>query len=86
MESPQSQIEKAVAEKDKELRGVKVKRTQRMTILISIPVQTQEKHMANIYSTDLDEEAIVVYVKDHEDLYDKTNRHSIDKPRKKDCL
>ena len=32
-------------------------------------------HMINIYLTDSDEEAIVDFVKDHEELYDKTNEH-----------
>ena len=31
--------------------------------------------MTNIYLTDSDEEAIVDFVKDHEELYDKTNGH-----------
>ena len=38
--------------------------------------------MANIYLTDLHEEAIAGFVKDHEDLYDKTNEHFKDKARK----
>ena len=39
-------------------------------------------HMTNIYLTDSDEEAIVDLVKDHEELYDKTNEHFKDKARK----
>ena len=41
--------------------------------------------MTNIYFTDSDEEAIVDFVKDHKELYDKTNDHFKDKTRKK-CL
>ena len=36
-----------------------------------------------IYLTDYDEEAIVDFVKDHEELYYKTNEHFKDKERKK---
>ena len=32
-------------------------------------------HMTTIYLTDSDEEAIVDFVKDHEELYNKTNEH-----------
>ena len=35
--------------------------------------------MTNIYLTDSDEEAIVDFVKDHEQLYNKTNDHFKDK-------
>ena len=38
--------------------------------------------MTSIYLTDSDEEAIVDFVKDHEELYDKTNDHFKDKARK----
>ena len=38
--------------------------------------------MRNIYLTDLDEEAIVDFVKDHEELYDMTNEYFKDKMRK----
>ena len=41
--------------------------------------------MTNIYLTDLDKEAIVDFVKDHEELYDKTDEYFKDKARKK-CL
>ena len=41
--------------------------------------------MTNIYLTDSDDEAIVDFVKDHEELYDKTNEHFKDKARN-DCL
>ena len=41
--------------------------------------------MTNIYLTDSDEKAIVDFVKDHEELYDKTNVHFKHKARK-DCL
>ena len=41
--------------------------------------------MTNIYLTDLDEEAFVDFVKDHKELYDKTNEHFLDKSRK-ECL
>ena len=39
----------------------------------------QEGHMSNIYLTDSDEEAIVDFVKEHKELYDKTNEHFKDK-------
>ena len=42
-------------------------------------------HMMNIYLTDSDEEAIVDFVMDREELYDKTNKHFKDKARK-ECL
>ena len=42
-------------------------------------------NMSNIYLTDSDAEAIVDFVKDHKELYDKTNEHFKDKARK-DCL
>ena len=38
--------------------------------------------MTNIYLTDSDEDAIVDFVKDHEELYDKTSEHFKDKARK----
>ena len=41
--------------------------------------------MTNIYLTDLDEEAIADFVKDHKELYEKTNEHFKDKARK-GCL
>ena len=42
-------------------------------------------YMTNIYLTDSDEEAIVDSVKDHEEHYNKTNKHFKDKARK-ECL
>ena len=44
-----------------------------------------EEAMTNIYLTDSDEEAVVDFVKDHEELHHKTNEHFKDKSRK-DCL
>ena len=41
--------------------------------------------MRNTCLTDSDEEAIVDFVKDNEELYDKANKHFKDKV-KKDCL
>ena len=41
--------------------------------------------MTNIYLTDSDQEAIMDFVKDQEELYDKTNEHFMDKARK-GCL
>ena len=40
-------------------------------------------HMINIYLTDSDEEALVDFVKDQEELDDKTNEHFKDR---KECL
>ena len=52
-------------------------------------VQSQSRHkkgdMTNIYVTDSDEEAIVNFVKDHEELYDKTSEQFKDKAGK-ECL
>ena len=42
-------------------------------------------HMTNIYLTDSDEEAIVDFVKNHEELNNKTNEHFKDNARK-ECL
>ena len=39
-------------------------------------------HMSNIYLTDSDEDSIVHFVKDHEELYNKTSEHFKDKSRK----
>ena len=39
-------------------------------------------HMINIFLTHSDEEAIVDFVKDHEEFYDKTNKQFKDKARK----
>ena len=44
-----------------------------------------KRHMMNIYLTDSHEEAMVDFVKDHENLYDKTHEKFQDKARK-DCL
>ena len=41
--------------------------------------------MINIYLTDSNEEAIVDFVKDHKELYDKTNEHFKEKARQ-ECL
>ena len=40
-------------------------------------------HITNIYLMDSDEEAIVDFVKDHKNLYNKINEHFKDKARKK---
>ena len=47
--------------------------------------QSRYMHMPNICLTDLEEEAIVNFVKDHKELYDKTNEHFKDRTRKA-CL
>ena len=49
----------------------------------SIGRRYKKGHMTNIHFTD--KEAIVDFVKDHEELYDKINKHFKDKARKK-CL
>ena len=41
----------------------------------------KKEYMMNIYFTDSDEEGIVDFVKDHEELYNKTNGHLKDKAR-----
>ena len=38
-------------------------------------------HITNIYLMDLDKEANIDFVKDHKDLYGKTNEHFKDKAR-----
>ena len=52
---------------------------------ISVALKTKEGHMTNIYLTDSDEDAIVDFVNDHKELYNKTNEHFKDKARKQ-CL
>ena len=42
-------------------------------------------HTINVYLTDSDKEAIVDFAKDHEELYNKTNKHFKDKAMM-DCL
>ena len=51
------------------------------------PSQSRYKkgHMINVYLTDSDKDAIVDFVKDHEELYDKTNDYFNEKA-KKECL
>ena len=39
-------------------------------------------HMTNIYLTDSDKEALLDFLKDYEELYDKINEHFKDKARK----
>ena len=48
-------------------------------------LRQKKGHMTNIYLTDSDEEAIVDFVTDHDELYDKTNEHFKEKARK-ECL
>ena len=47
------------------------------------PLQSCYKkgHMTNVFLTDSDEEAFVDFVKDPEELYDKTSEHLKDKAR-----
>ena len=45
----------------------------------------KKRHMTNIYLKDSDKETIVDFVKDHEELYDKTNKHFKDKLSVKVC-
>ena len=47
--------------------------------------RNKKGHMTNIYLMHSDEEAIVDSVKDHKELYDKTNKYFKDKARK-ECL
>ena len=48
------------------------------------PSQSRYKkgHMTNVYLTDSDQEAIVDFMKDQEELYNKTSEHFKDKARK----
>ena len=48
-------------------------------------LQYKKGHMTNIYLTDFDKEAIVDFLKDYEELKNKTNEHFKDKARKQ-CL
>ena len=79
---------KAVSEKKyQELRAVKVKWTQSGGEASTSQSQSKHKkgYMMSIYLTDSYEEAVVDFVKDHEELNDKTNEHYKDKARK-NCL
>ena len=69
-----SQLEETLT--DQELRGVKVKWTQGGEASASAQCQSRNKkgHMMKIYLSDSDEEAIVDFVKDHKEIYDKTMR------------
>ena len=63
-----------------------VQRQTKVTLKQSLEKRWEHySHVTNIYLTDSDEEAIVYFVKDHKELYDKTNEHFKDKVRKK-CL
>ena len=42
----------------------------------------KKRHMTKMYLKDSDKEVIVDFVKDHEELYDKTNKLYKDKARK----
>ena len=68
-----------------ELRGVTLKWTQtvekRRAYLNRNP-GIRKGHMTDIYLTGSDEEAIVDFVKDHKELYDKKNEHFKNKARK----
>ena len=44
--------------------------------------RNKTRHMTNIYLTDSEEEAIVDFVKDHEELCNKTHKKFKDKARK----
>ena len=44
--------------------------------------QYKKWHMINIYLTESDKVAIVDFVKDHKELYNKTNEHFKEKARK----
>ena len=72
-----------MAKKNQELR-VKVKLTQRVE---ERPAKhlLGKGHLTNFYLTDSDEEAIVDFFRDHEELCDRTSEHFKDKTRK-DCL
>ena len=47
---------------------------------ISIALNTQEGHMTNIYLTDSEEEAIVNFGKDHEELYARPTNTLLTRP------
>ena len=47
--------------------------------------QYKKGHITNIYLTDSDEDTIVDFKKDHEELYNRINKHFKDKARK-ECL
>ena len=52
---------------------------------ISFAIQTQER-IYDIYLTESDEEAIVDFVKDQEELHNKTNNHLRARPGDIACL
>ena len=62
---------------------MKVKSTQGGSgqCIYSIPIQAQER----TYSNDTYEEAIVDFVKDHEEFYNKTNEHFRTRPGRIGC-
>ena len=45
------------------------------------PSRYKQGHMTNVYLTDSDEEAIVDFVKEYKELYEKTSEHFKDKSR-----
>ena len=52
---------------------------------ISVKLKTQEGHTNNIFLTASDEEVVVDFVKDDEELYDKTSKLLRDKARNECC-
>ena len=83
-----SQVEEAVTEKERGERSESERDTEGGgEARASTECQSRPKKglVANIYLTDSDENAIVDFVKDHEEINNKTNEHLNDKFRK-DCL
>ena len=87
METPKSQIEAVAKERPRSERS-----QSEMDIegrgeagTSQFQYRCKKGQMTNIYLTDSDEEAIVDFIKDYEELYNKTNKHLKEKARK-DCL
>ena len=70
--------------REEEERGEKRTRTDTNTDAESTQSRQMKGQMRSIFLSDSDEEAIVEFVKQHEELYDKTNNSFKDSRRKKD--
>ena len=67
-------------------RGEKRVRTDTDTDVESTQSRQKKGQMKSIFLSDSDEEAIVEFVKQHEELYDKTNNSFKDKQKKERLL
>ena len=83
---PQSQTDEALGEKRSRTERSKSEMDTEGGGKASASTECQARlkkgHMMNILLTDSDEEAIVDFVKEYEELYDQTNKNIMDKTRK----